>query len=290
MKFKQPPAAAKLAAVTTATGATYRRPLGGAGWFKLEAPTQSVAQLLATLSADADVAKVEPDYIGHPTAVRASAVPDRITPMFELPNDPFYSSQWAFENTGQAIGGITGTPGADINAPAAWDLSTGSKSVVLVNFDTGIDFNNPDLAPNVGSAPSAYTFTEGGNVYNCPQGSHGFNAIDSQSGCAGQEYDNGGTNGHGTLQAGAMGAATDNGIGIAGTDWNATMLSISICTDVCDSATAVTGIDAALQIASHFGLHLAAGNFSHGGLDDSASRRDDPSRDGDRDDFCREHR
>lgn len=270
LKFKQPPAAATLAAVGTATAATRLRPLGGAGWYILDSPTRSVAQLLATLTADADVARAEPDYIGHPTAVRSSAIADRITPMFDLPNDPFYSSQWAFENTGQTIGGITGTPGADINAPAAWDLSTGSKSVVLVNFDTGIDYNNPDLAPNVWSAPSDYTITEGGNVYNCPAGSHGFNAIDNQSGCAGREYDNGANFGHGTLGAGAMAAATNNGIGVAGTDWSATLLSISICTSTCDSSTAVTGIDAALQIASHFGLDIAVGNFSHGGLDDSA--------------------
>ncbi len=253
--------------------ANYLKPLGGAGWYRLDSPAASTAALIAALSADASVAKVEPDYVGRPEIVRiARPVALYRRPMFDLPNDPLYPLQWAFENTGQDVGGISGTPGADINAPAAWTIATGSGQVVLVDFDTGIDFNNPDLAPNVWSAPQAYAITEGGNLYNCPQGSHGFSAIDYYSGCDGQESDNDTVDpGHGTYMAGDMGAASNNGLGIAGTNWDVSMLSIVICYDQsCPELTAVTGIDAAMQIATRFNLNIVAGNMSHGNLGGSA--------------------
>ena len=50
------------------------------------------------------------------------------------PNDPLYGQLWGM---------------AKINAPAAWDVSTGSAGVVVGDIDTGIDYNHPDLAANI---------------------------------------------------------------------------------------------------------------------------------------------
>lgn len=271
LKFKSALTAAELKGVANETAATYLNPLGGSGWYRLDSSQFTALQLLSKLATNQLVAKVEPDYAGRPMTASFGKRP-KPRPMFDLPNDPFYSLQWAYENTGQTVAGIAGTPGADINAPAAWTLAKGSRGVVLVDFDTGIDYNNPDLATNIWSAPSTYTITIGSNVYNCPQGSHGFNAIDNQSGCAGQEFDNDTFHpGHGTFMAGIMGAVGNNGIGVTGVNWNTTIISISICTaNECDSSTAITGIEAALQIAGHFGLRLVAGNLSHGTLTGSA--------------------
>ncbi|HLL89308.1 MAG TPA: S8 family serine peptidase, partial [Tepidisphaeraceae bacterium] len=60
-------------------------------------------------------------------------------------NDPSLSSQWALNNTGQT----GGTPDADINAPEAWDRTTGNGSVVVGVIDSGVDYNHPDLKANV---------------------------------------------------------------------------------------------------------------------------------------------
>ena len=55
------------------------------------------------------------------------------------PNDPSYSQLWGMNNTGQT----GGTSDADIDAPEAWNVETGSSSVVVDVTDTGVDFSAP---------------------------------------------------------------------------------------------------------------------------------------------------
>ena len=71
---------------------------------------------------------------------------------FVTPNDTYYDTQWALNNTGQAIsynGNTVGTPGSDIDAERAWDITTGSSDVVIAILDTGIDLDHPDLQSGI---------------------------------------------------------------------------------------------------------------------------------------------
>jgi hypothetical protein len=61
------------------------------------------------------------------------------------PNDPYYNNQWALHNTGQT----GGTPGADVDAEAAWDLTTGNPAIVVGVLDSGTFVYHQDLDLNV---------------------------------------------------------------------------------------------------------------------------------------------
>ncbi len=74
------------------------------------------------MSALPEVEYAEPDAIMQPTLT---------------PNDPQYGNQWHYFAPGAGHYGI--------NAPAAWDITTGSSSIVVAVIDTGIT-NHADLA------------------------------------------------------------------------------------------------------------------------------------------------
>lgn len=62
-----------------------------------------------------------------------------------IPNDKMFSSQWELYNTAQVIGGQEGIKGVDINIIPAWDITKGSKDVIVGVLDTGIDINNNEI-------------------------------------------------------------------------------------------------------------------------------------------------
>ncbi|GAH37440.1 unnamed protein product, partial [marine sediment metagenome] len=61
------------------------------------------------------------------------------------PLDTYFNELWGLHNTGQA----GGTVDADIDAPEAWDIFTGSSDIVVAVIDSGVDYNHIDLTPNI---------------------------------------------------------------------------------------------------------------------------------------------
>ena len=75
-----------------------------------------------------------------------SAEPNFLRRAMYTPPDPGFPNQWGLHNTGQNIGGVDGTPGADIHAVSAWDIEDGQTNEITVAvLDSGIDFDHPDL-------------------------------------------------------------------------------------------------------------------------------------------------
>lgn len=166
----------------------------------------TTAELLRQLRADAAVEYAEPNWV-----VRAHV----------LPNDPSLAALWGLFNTGSNTCGGTGLAGADIDAPSAWNITTGSRSAVIGVIDTGINYAHPDLAANVWSAPSSFSVTIEGQSITCAAGTHGFNAITRTC----DPMDDAATP-HGTHVAGTIGAVGNNGVGVAGVSWVASMMGL----------------------------------------------------------------
>src|SRR5262249_17397562 len=107
------------------------------------APGVGVEAAVSAYRANPLVRYAEPNYLVH-TA--------------RLPNDPLFNQRWGLQNTGQT----GGPPGADIHAPAAWDVTVGSGNTRVADIDTGIDYNHPDLAANL-DANRGYNFINNTN-------------------------------------------------------------------------------------------------------------------------------
>jgi subtilisin family serine protease/fibronectin type 3 domain-containing protein len=133
-----------------------------------------------------------------------------------IPNDPRFGEIWAFENTGQTGGAVD----ADIDAPRAWDVTHGSGSTIVAVIDTGVDYNHPDLRDNMwinGDEIAGDGIDNDGNGY--VDDVYGYDFINRD----GDPMDD---QGHGTHIAGTIGAKGDNGIGVAGINWDVQIMAL----------------------------------------------------------------
>ncbi len=140
--------------------------------------------------------------LDHPgvAAANPSFILKLVPPL--APNDPNYAMQWAHDNTGQT----GGTVGADIGTPEAWDITTGSASIVLAILDEGVDVDHEDLAANMVAGHDSTNQAS-------PEGVPG-NAANNDP--------------HGTACAGIAGAVGDNNLGVAGVNWDVSIMPVRL--------------------------------------------------------------
>lgn len=130
------------------------------------------------------------------------------------PNDPQYAQQWQYHQANDK----------DIDADEAWDITTGGMTangheIVVAIIDDGLDFTHPDIVDNL------WTNTNEIDGNNIDDDGNGF--IDDVIGWnAYTDTDNIGGGGHGTPVTGIVGAKGDNGIGVAGVNWNVKLMII----------------------------------------------------------------
>ena len=214
----------------------------------------TTAQTIQTLNRDPRVAYAEPNFILHAADV--------------VPNDPFFSRLWGLHNTGQTVNWTAGTPDADIDAPEAWSVSTGSPDVVVAVIDTGVDTAHPDLAPNIWvndgeDCPGCRTngVDDDGNGY-----------VDDWRGWDFANGDNNPAddNGHGTHVSGTVAATGNNGLGVAGVTWSSRIMPLKFLG--ADGSGTTDDAISAILYARAKGVPIL--NNSWGGGDGSQALRD----------------
>src|SRR5437762_5441189 len=213
------------------------RSLGMSNVYLITVPKDQVTNAVHTLRTRPGVKYAEPDYSQTVAAT---------------PNDPSFPIQWGYHNTGQTVNGTAGTAGADERATPAWDVTTGNSSIVIAETDTGVDYNHPDLAPNIWNNP--------GGIGGCAAGTHGYNTL---TGTCNPMDDDAVYGGHGTHVAGIMGAAGNNGAGVTGVNWHTTILPIKWVTSNGSGLTSdlITSLNWIVQ-AKQAGVNIRAVNDS----------------------------
>jgi len=222
---------------------------------------------VAALNARPDVEYAEPNFIQYADAT---------------PNDPFFPQMYGLHNTGQSVPGGAGVADADIDAPEAWDLTTGSPTVVIGVIDTGIDINHPDLAPNIWTNPVDSTVNgvdEDGNGRTDDTNGWDFNG-DCNPVCPNRTvYDGLPTDdlsttdvneteidAHGTHVAGTIGAVGNNGVGVTGINWQVKIMPLKFLgkTGSGPTSAAIAAMDYAVDMKNR-GVNIRAINNSWGG-------------------------
>lgn len=188
---------------------------------------------------------IEPNYVVHADV---------------LPDDPRFGDLWGLRNTGQT----GGTPGADVDAERAWNISTGAGDVLVAVVDTGMDYTHPDLSANAWVNPGEVPGNGVDDDHN------GF--VDD---VRGWDFVNGDNDprddaGHGTHVSGTIGGVGNNGVGVAGVNWRVGIMPLKFLDSqgfgTTDGAIAAIDYATALRVDA-INASWGGGGFSQALLD-----------------------
>lgn len=242
---------------------SYQRPMSGnAHVVRFEQPLSDAeaSEVAARIALQEDVAYAEPDAWMYPAAI---------------PDDAGYANQWHYKDP--VASGYAGAA----NLPGAWDITTGSDSIVIGVVDTGV-LNHSDLQANlVGGSASAsgydmISFTsaaDSGNAVSNDGDGRDSNPTDPGDWVAAADPICGtgiikNSSWHGTHVAGTIGAVGNNGVGVTGVNWAAKLLTVralgscgGLLSDIADgiawaAGEAISGVPANANPAKVINLSL----------------------------------
>ncbi len=234
------------------------------GVYSLRSNQQSRTELVQTFAADgAYDENIAKELLA--AGIVEYIEPNYIVSISSTPNDSNFASQWGLHNTGQT----GGTNDVDVDAPEAWDITTGSSSVVVGVVDTGVNYDHPDLAANIwvntGEIADNGIDDDGNGVVDDV---NGFNAISN----SGDPMDD---NGHGSHVSGILGAVGNNGSGVSGVNWNVKIMGLKFLNASGSGTTqgAIDAIEYAVAMKNR-GVNLKVLNNSWGGGSSSQALED----------------
>jgi hypothetical protein len=180
-------------------------------WLLEHNQTAAQKELLSFLK---QLSSIQVAQYNHKVSLRSPS------PMATAPNDPSFSNQWQYINTG-ANGGIAGV---DLDADLAWDITTGgltvtNDTIVVAILDNGLSPTQTDFGDNIwvnrAEIPNNNIDDDGNGYQDDYKGWNSLTNTDLISGGS-----------HGTPVAGIIGAKGDNNQGVSGVNWNVKMMII----------------------------------------------------------------
>jgi subtilisin family serine protease len=184
------------------------------------------------------------------------------------PNDAdFAANQWDMKNTGQVDkpdSGQTGKEGSDINVAPLWaEGVTGNPDLLVAIVDTGIDYTHPQLAANVfknrGEIPGNGKDDDGNGIVDDVYGAN----FESGDGVGNGRDDNN----HGSHCAGTIGAVGNDGLSIAGVNWQTTMLPSKFLS--ASGSGSLEGAVNAIKYATKMGAKILSNSWGGGGYSEA---------------------
>jgi thermitase len=211
VKFKSDVTLPEAAQIHRQLGGQVKQTIPGIGVQVVAVPKGQEMAKAKAYSANVRVAYAEPDF-----AVEALGSPD----------DQGFGNQWGM---------------VKIQAPQAWDVTTGSPGISIAILDTGVDLDHPDLASKITSNINFGSSNTTDDVY-----------------------------GHGTHVAGIAAAMTNNGIGVAGLGYSSTIMNVKVLDD--NGSGTYSGVASGIIWAVDNGAEVI--NMSLGGSSPSSTLED----------------
>ncbi|MFC1479096.1 Ig-like domain-containing protein [Planctomycetota bacterium] len=233
-----------LAKICEEQGMNIRRKLSIPGVFLIQVPK-------VTVDAVSDTSSILNKQLKHITY----AEPDYLVYAAAEPDDPDFSKLWGMHNTGQT----GGYADADIDAPEAWHLETGSSSIVVAVIDTGIDYNHPDLIANMWVNTAEQNGDTGVDDDNngFVDDIHGWDFCNNDKDPMDDHF-------HGTHCAGTIGAVGDNTTGVAGVCWNVSIMALKFLSG--GGSGSSSDAAEAVYYATKMGAVLSSNSWGGGGF------------------------
>ncbi len=182
------------------------------------------------------------------------------------PNDPKFGELYGLDNSGATGGAVD----ADIDAPEAWSVTTGSKDVVVAIIDTGVDYTHPDIAPNYWTNQGEFGLDAAGldkSTNGIDDDANGF--IDDFRGWDFVNNDNDpmDDHNHGTHCAGTIGAKGNDGVGVVGVNWNVSMVGVKFLSG--SGSGSLADAVKAIEYTTGLGVTLTSNSWGGGGYSDT---------------------
>ena len=207
--LKEPASQADLRDLNQENGATIEEDLPRSDVNVVDLPRDlTVSEAVRAYEGSPDVAYAEPNFKLQPAAV---------------PNDPSFPNLYGLNNNGQT----GGTVDADVDAPEAWNTTTGSPDTVVGVIDEGIDTGHPDLRDNIWTNTGEVAgnrIDDDANGY--VDDVNGYDFANDDASVYDPDPISGKGDEHGTHVAGTIAAVGNNGIGVAGVNWQAQVASL----------------------------------------------------------------